>query len=175
MMDDRSLNVLDFFHLLDLLKECSSSPLGRKRCEALRPSSDLPFIRSRLAEVLELKEIGETVAPPPINGLKDVEGILKRLEVKEAVLTIQELMDIYDQMTLYGGVKRFFDKLEKVRFPRLQERVSKLSSLKSLEKQILRAVNTKGEILDSASPNLSEIRANPSSATFTLPSIDFTS
>ena len=157
-MDDRSLNVLDFFNLLDLLKEFSCSLLGRKRCEALRPSNDLPWIRSRLAEVLELMKILETVGPPPISDLKDIEEILKRLEVEESVLTVQELMDIYDQIALYGGVRRFFDKLQDVQWPLLQERVSKLSSLKSLEKEILRAVNTKGEILDRASPNLSEIR-----------------
>jgi DNA mismatch repair protein MutS2 len=158
MMDDRSLNALDFYHLLDLLKNFSVSPLGRKRCEALRPSSDLPFIQSRLTEVLELREIIETAGPPPISGLKDIEGILKRLDVEESVLTLPELMDLYDQIVLYGSVKRFFDNLEKMDAPLLQERVSGLSSLRSLEKEILRTVTPKGEILDTASSSLSEIR-----------------
>jgi len=56
-MDDRSLRVLEFFHLLDVLREFSISPLGRKRCEALRPVSNLTLIESRLAEVVELQQI----------------------------------------------------------------------------------------------------------------------
>ena len=85
-MDDRSLKVLEFYHLLEILKLLSTSPLGRKRCEALRPSSDLPLIQSRLAEVIELKKILETLGDIPIRGLKDIEEILRKLEVEGAVL-----------------------------------------------------------------------------------------
>jgi len=60
-MDDRSLKALDFHHFIDLLKEFSTSPLGQKRCEALRPSNDLQTIQQRMAEVLELKDILEIV------------------------------------------------------------------------------------------------------------------
>jgi dsDNA-specific endonuclease/ATPase MutS2 len=129
-MDDRSLRALDFYSLLEILEDFSTSPLGRKRCEALRPSKDLPFIESRLTEVLELKEILETVGDLPIRGLKEIEGILRRLEVEDSVLTVQEIMDVYNQIVLYDGVKRFFNKLEKVKALHLQERVSKIFSWK---------------------------------------------
>ena len=59
-MDDRSLKALDFYPLLEVLKEFSTSPLGRKRCEALRPSADLEWIQARLAEVMEMKALLET-------------------------------------------------------------------------------------------------------------------
>jgi DNA mismatch repair protein MutS2 len=157
-MDDRSLKVLEFFNLLELLKEFSISPLGRKRCEALRPFNHLPFIQSRLAEVLELKKIMEILGDIPLRGLKDIDGIFKRLEVKGSVLTIQELIDIYQQMELSKRLRRFFQKVEAIKIPHLQEKISRLSSLKPLEKEILQAINTKGEILDRASPTLSDIR-----------------
>ena len=157
-MDERSLRVLEFFKLLEILKEFSISPLGRKRCEALRPSKDLTLIRSRLAEVLELKEILKTLGDLPISGLKDIKEILDRLEVEGSVLNVQELVEVYGLMELCRGLKRFFQKLEVVKAPHLQERISRLSSLRGVEKEILRAVNTKGEILDRASPILSDIR-----------------
>jgi DNA mismatch repair protein MutS2 len=81
-MDDRSLKVLEFYHLLEILKSFSTSPLGRKHCEALRPSTDLTLIQSRLTEVMELKEILETLGDIPIRGLKDIEGILRKLDVE---------------------------------------------------------------------------------------------
>jgi DNA mismatch repair protein MutS2 len=157
-MDDRSLKALDFYPLLDLLKEFSTSPLGRKRCEALRPSTDLEWIQTRLTEVMEMKALLETAGDLPIQGLKELEPLLRKLEVEEAVLTVQEMMDLHQQIRLSEGIQRFFRRLETTEIPRLQERVSGLSSLKSLEKEILRTIDPKGELLDDASPRLKEIR-----------------
>ncbi len=157
-MNDRSLKLLEFYHLLDILKEYSISPLGRKRCEALRPSKDLPLIQSRLADVMELKGILETEGEIPLGGLQDIEGILSELEIEGSVLDVQEFLDLYHQMVLCKGLKRFFQKLENVKGPRLQEKISRLSYQKALEKEILQTINTKGEILDRASPALLDIR-----------------
>ncbi len=157
-MDDRSLKLLEFFHLLDILKEYAISPLGRKRCEALRPFKDLPSIQSRLTEVMELKKILEIEGEIPLRGLKDIEGILNKLGIEGSVLDVQELLDLHDQMVLCKGLRRFFQKLEKIKVPHLQEKISKLSYQKALEKEILQAINTKGEILDRASPVLLDTR-----------------
>jgi DNA mismatch repair protein MutS2 len=157
-MDDHSLKLLEFYHLLDILKEYSISPLGRKRCEALRPSRNLPLIQSRLADVMELRKILETEGEIPLRGLKDIGGILNKLEVDGSTLDVQELLDVYHQMVLCKRLRRFFQKLEPVKVPHLQEKISRLSYQKALEKEILQAINTKGEILDRASPALLDIR-----------------
>ena len=157
-MDDRSLKSLEFYHLIDILKEYSVSTLGRKRCDALRPSKDLPLIQSRLAEVVELKKIFETEGEIPLRGLKDIEGIFQKLEVEGSVLDVRELLDLHEQVVLCRGLRRFFQRLDNVRASRLQEKISRLSYQKSLEKEILQAVNIKGEILDRASPALLDIR-----------------
>jgi len=157
-MNDRSLKLLEFYHLLDILKEHSISPLGRKRCEALRPSKDLPSIQSRLADVMELARVLETEGEIPLRGLKDVEGILNKLEIEGSVLEVQEFLDLYHQMVLSRSLRRFLQKLENAKVPRLQEKMTRLSDQKRLEKEILQAIDTKGEILDRASPALLEIR-----------------
>jgi len=157
-MNDRSLKLLEYYHLLNILKEYSSSPLGRKRCEALRPSKDLPSIQSRLTDVMELKKILETEGEIPLGGLKDIEGILNKLEIEGSVLDVQEFLDLYHQIALCKGLKRFFQKAENVNVPHLQEKISRFSYQKALEKEILQTINTKGEILDRASPALLDIR-----------------
>jgi len=157
-MNDRSLKLLEYYHLLDILKEYSFSPLGRKRCEALRPSKDLSSIQSRLTEVIELKKILETEGEIPLGGLKDIEGLFGKLEIEGSVLEAQELLDLYHQIALCKGLKRFFQKLEKANVPHLQEKISRLSYQKALEKQILQTMDTRGEILDRASPSLLDIR-----------------
>jgi len=109
-------------------------------------------------EVVELKKLLETEGPPPLSDLKDIEEILKRVDVEESVLTVQELMELCGQIALAGGVRRYVDGLDESRSPLLREKTAGLSHLKSLEKAILRAVNAKGEILDGASASLLEIR-----------------
>jgi DNA mismatch repair protein MutS2 len=157
-MDDRSFKLLEFTHLLDILKEYSVSPLGRKRSEALRPCKDLASIQSRLTEVMELKEILLLEGDLPLRGLKDIEGVLNKLEIEGSVLDVQELLDIYQQLVLCKGFRRFFQKLEHVKASHLQEKISRFSYQKGVEKEILQAINTKGEILDRASPALLDIR-----------------
>ncbi|MBM4277698.1 MAG: endonuclease MutS2 [Deltaproteobacteria bacterium] len=156
-MDHRSLKILEYHSLLDILKDFSISPLGKKRCLALKPTPDRFLIESRLTEVIELKEILETVGDIPLRGLKDIGDLLKRLEVEGSVLEVQEILNIHQLMALGKGLRKFFLKPE-VKAPSIQEKISKLSSLKALEKEILHAIHTKGEILDRASPGLSDIR-----------------
>jgi len=157
-MDDHSLRVLDYFHLLNILKEYSISSLGRRHCEALRPLSDLSAIQTKLAEVLEFRDILETLGDPPLQEIKDIGVVLKRLEVEGVSLTLQELIEILHHIELCKRLKRFFRKIEATRIPHLYEKISKLSSLKILEKEILQAIDKKGELLDRASPTLLEIR-----------------
>ena len=83
---------------------------------------------------------------------------MKRLEVEGSVLNVQELIDIYKQIELCRGLRRFFQKLDPAIAPHLQEKISRLSDQKVLEKEILHTISPKGEILDKASPALSEIR-----------------
>ena len=94
----------------------------------------------------------------PLGGLKDIEEILNKLEIEGSILEVEELLDLYHQMVLCKGLKRFFQKLENVKVPHLQEKNSRLSYQKVLEKEILQAINIKGEILDRASPALLDIR-----------------
>ncbi len=100
----------------------------------------------------------ETEGEVPLEGLKDIEETLNKLEIEGSVLDVQGLLDLYHQMILCKGLKRFFQKLDKVKVPHLQEKISRLSYQKVLEKEILRVINTKGEILDRASQALLDIR-----------------
>lgn len=157
-MDDRSLRVLEFYRLLDIMKEFSVSPLGQKRIEKLRPTNKLQVIIKRLSQVVELKEILETSGDIPLRGLKDIEEILKKLDVEGALLEVKDLLDIYTNIQLCKGLKRFFLKFEPPKVSYLWQEISQFSYLKNLEKDILWAISQKGEILDRASPKLSEVR-----------------
>lgn len=157
-MDEFSLKVLEFDHLRNILKTYAVSPLGRRRCETLRPTADPSAVQSRFAHVSEMKTVLETGEDLPIHGLKDTGPILDRLDVEGTTLTPQELIDLCRQIELTRGVKRFLERLDEKRFPRLRQIAQQLQAPRGLEKEILHAVDAKGEILDRASVTLSEIR-----------------
>jgi len=156
-MDDRSLRALEFYSILNLLSSFSISPLGEKRAKALRPITDLRIIESRLTEVTEFQDILKEGKDPPLQGLKDIEPILRRLEVEGSVLQVQEILELEGQIKRCRELKRFFLKSE-VKAPTLKEKVLQFSDLNSLEKEILHHLDPKGGLLDRASPSLSEIR-----------------
>lgn len=156
-MDNRSLRALEFYSLLDFLKDLSTSPLGKKRCLALAPTSDRSLIEFGLTEVTELRNILQTLGDIPLRGMKDISDLFARLGVEGAVLQVDEILDFHRLILSGKDLRRFFLKPE-VKAPLLQEKISRLSSLKALEKEILHSISPKGEILDRASPVLSEIR-----------------
>ena len=80
----------------------------------------------------------------PLQGLKDIGEVFQRLEVEGSVLNVQELIDVYKQIELVRGLKRFFQRLDPAIAPRLQEKISRLSNLKALEKEILHTISPKG-------------------------------
>ncbi|MGQ9508902.1 MAG: endonuclease MutS2 [Thermodesulfobacteriota bacterium] len=156
-MDDRSLRALEFYLILERLSSFSISPLGQKRSKSLRPTRDRGFIETRLTEVTEFQELLKKGKDPPLQGLKDLEPILKRLEIEGAVLSVEEILELKDQLKRCRILRQFFLKQD-VDAPTLREKVLRFSDLKSLEKEILEAIDPKGEILDKASPVLLEIR-----------------
>lgn len=156
-MDDRSLRALEFYSILNLLSSFSISPLGEKKAKALRPVSERRIIESRLNEVTEFQEVLKEGKDPPLQGLRDIEPILRRLEVEGSVLQAQEVLELEDQIKRCRELRRFFLKSD-LHVPLLKEKVQRFSDLKSLEKEILHSLDPKGEVLDRASPLLSEIR-----------------
>lgn len=156
-MDDRSIRALEFYSILNLLSSFSISPLGEKKAKALRPLADQTIIESRLNEVTEFQEVLKEGKDPPLQGLRDIESILKRLEVEGSVLQAQEILELEDQIRRCQELRRFFLKSD-LPIPLLKEKAQRFSDLKSIEKEISSHLDPKGEILDRASPLLSEIR-----------------
>jgi dsDNA-specific endonuclease/ATPase MutS2 len=63
---------------------------------------------------MELKNMMLVEGDIPLRGLKDIEGILSKLEIEGSVLDVQELLEIYQQLVLCKGLRRFFQKVETI-------------------------------------------------------------
>ncbi len=158
-MNKHTLQVLEFDSILSLLKGFVTSDLGRSLCESLRPKRDIQEIHKLLDEVTELKEVLQIYGDIPIGGIRNVEECVGKTRVEGAVLDPFEFIDILSTLNAAHALKGFFKRLEDIRYPLIREMGNRLILLPDLQGKIERTVGHRGDILDSASPRLQEIRS----------------
>jgi DNA mismatch repair protein MutS2 len=156
-MDLHTLSSLEYDAIVSLLKGFTSSELGRRECERIRPLSDPPQVEKLLAEVTALKEILEGEADLPLHGMTDIEPILQRARIAGAILPPPELLTVAVSVRASSSFKRFFRALDE-HFAPLKEIGEVFSAPTQLVQEIERAIGPGGEIHDDASAHLKDLR-----------------
>jgi DNA mismatch repair protein MutS2 len=156
-MDAHTLYSLEYNEIVSLLAGFTSSDLGRRRCETIRPLDDPQQIEKLLGEVTALKEVLEGEADLPLQGMTDIEPILQRTRMEGAILPPPELLAVAASCRTSSALQRFFRELDG-RFSPLKEIGEAFSAPTQLAQEIERAIGPGGEIYDEASPHLKEIR-----------------
>ncbi|GAB6099158.1 endonuclease MutS2 [Halanaerocella petrolearia] len=158
-MDKHALEVLEFDKIKEQLKNHITSKIGSHLVDKLAPKNDLEYIQSRQEEVTEAKKILSRESAPPFGGIYDIRSSLNKAE-KGAILSGEELLDIL--LTLRAGKKlrSYFLGLEDEddEYLRLLRISSQIEVFKGLEKKIGGAINNQGEVKDSASSKLADLR-----------------
>lgn len=156
-MDAHTLCSLEYNEIVSLLRGLTSSELGRRKCETIRPLDDPRLIKKLLGEVTALKEVLEGEADLPVQGMADIEPILQRTRIEGAILPPQEHLAVAASCRASSALKRFFRELDE-RFAPLKEIGEEFSAPTQLVREIERAIEPGGEIYDEASPQLKELR-----------------
>lgn len=151
-----TLDVLDFGKLIALLARFAVSEVGKRYCYGLVPQTDPACIRARLREVSEMKRLLSTHAPLPLEGLTHISAVLKKATPEGACLTPRELWDILILLRCARATRDSFS--DDALYPAVSALAKRLSPLSALADHIMKAVDAAGEILDSASRELEQIR-----------------
>ncbi len=156
-MDAHTLCSLEYNEIVSLLTGFTSSDLGRRRCETIRPLVDPQQIEKLLGEVTALKEVLEGGGDLPMQGMTDIEPILQRTRIEGAILSPPELLAVAASCRTSSVLQRFFRELDG-RFAPLKEIGEAFSAPTQLAQEIERAIGPGGEIYDEASPHLRALR-----------------
>jgi DNA mismatch repair protein MutS2 len=158
-VSERVLRVLEYPKIIEQLGTHASSSLGKEKVMGLQPS----FIYEKVNEAQKSTYEGLTVlrlkGHVPLGGIKDIRSSIKRAAIG-GILNSTELNDIAN--TLYGGrqLKIFLEGVtEDQALPILQSWNEQIASLKPLEQEIKSCIDDQGEVLDSASPTLRQLRS----------------
>ncbi|GAC42682.1 endonuclease MutS2 [Paenibacillus popilliae] len=157
-MDSKILNTLDYHKILASLANHAATGLGEQAALHLRPISDFEEVKRRLQATDEAMTVERLKGGPPLAGVKDIRGALKRARI-QAILSSTELWDISALLFAARRTKHHIAAVhEEEAIPLLQDLAETISDQKQLEEDIRQCIDEQGEILDQASFELAAIR-----------------
>ena len=155
-MEEKSLHILEFDKIVDMLAGYATSDAGRALCAKILPSTNIKKIREYQKNTTDARERmrlhGSSLS---FRGVKDISDSLKRLKV-EASLSAAELMRISAVLTVAERAKAYGDDEE--RSDTLSEDFHFLAPLEHENREIKRCLLSEEEVADDASPALASIR-----------------
>jgi len=155
-MVERSLIALEWPKIRERLEEMTSSALGREAARRISFMSEAQRIEQRLAEAWEMRQLLEEEGEPPLEGIYDLGPLLVRLD-KEGVLSSQELLQVYRTLVATSRLRTFF-LIRRDRYPHLFQQTAQLIDLKDLRRHLSDCLDESGNLTDSASPLLRQLR-----------------
>jgi len=155
-MDNKTLQTLDYFKILERLAGyCSFSASGEK-ARALRPTADLYEARRRQAVTAQAFKLLSMRPDTTIGGARDIREYAEAA-ARHMVLEPNQLLDIKHTLVAARNLRRVFEKLGED-FSHINEIALRLPPPLGLVDAISRVLSERGEVLDSASDKLANIR-----------------
>ncbi len=158
-MDDRTLKVLEYPKILEIVSDFALTAPGREACLRLLPSSNTEEIVHVHEIVSELRELIAVEGRIPLAGISDVSHLFTRTRVEGTYLTPHEIKEVGSNITAHRRVKSFLNNLRK-KYPLPAILTDPVVPLPEIEKDIERTLSPRGEILDGASDRLYRIRGD---------------
>lgn len=159
-MDKRSIKVLEFNTIKQLLVESASSSVGKSLAENLSPVIDKEEVIRLQEETSEAQSLILSKGSVPIGPVYEIVGYAKRASA-DAVLEPYQLLRIADTLRTAQKVKNFLKDSEAT--PVLKNLSEDITVLKHLQEAIENAIISEEEISDNASHELKRIRRSVSS------------
>ncbi len=156
-MNQKSLRVLEFDKIVEMLKEKVSSSLGMKYVDALYPSGDFDEVEYRLKETSETQAILTKRGYVELSGIHDIEDKVKRASVG-GTLDALSILKVGESLRVSRTLKNNLSSSEEFSYPIIQGLLEGLFIHRDLEEEILNAIISEIEISDNASSTLRDIR-----------------
>jgi len=155
-MDTHTLELLEFDRVRALVASYAACSMGKAAALAMEPSTDPAEIHHRQALTSEMTEALVSGLAPPLGGLIDIREAVRRAAVG-ATLDAEELARISSSLCVAGDVRRWLNRIAES-FPRLGSFQPDVLEFGSLANTIDGCIDARGQVLDTASRRLSEIR-----------------
>lgn len=155
-METNSLHSLEFPRLLDLVAAHARSEAGRRSVREIAPFGTKAEISARQGLIAEIMRMSSEGAPLRISGFPDISPLIAKARPEGAVLEAFELAGFLPVLDISETLSEQVWEREDIPF--LRELASGLTGFPEILRLLKRSVDSEGNILDSASSLLSDLR-----------------
>lgn len=163
MIDNKPL---EFSKILDQVALYAHSSLATKRILDLNAYQDLDELHDEIKRTQEAMDIARILGRLPINAMEDISNAIK-LAKTDAILSCEELYDIYHVLDNVAHLKNYFNSYEGDIIA-LRDYVTTLEGDEHLKSEIERCILPDFSIADDASAALLKIRKSMRSLTSSI-------
>ena len=156
MMNERTLKVLEFPKIIELLKGEASTGVGKSLATKATPKTSLKVVQILQDETDEAMHVLRQDKTVPFSYIADITGHTKRSEIG-SVLDIEACLEVMQVLYCGRNVKKFIEAIEE-NADLLQAMTEELVPLRHLEDEITSKFDDYGEIVDDASQALRSVR-----------------
>lgn len=155
---------IGFAGLRACVSERCTSAMGREETAQMNFSSDHEIVTNRLRCVSEMMDIISGGIPFPLDNIYDVLPYLAEIRAEGSYMSAERLYKLLKMLLMMSGIADFFRSHRNEsgisRCPVLDKEFSGMMLFPLLVSEIERCINKFGEVKDTASPELSEIRTH---------------
>jgi len=155
-MIEEALRVLEYDKVRHLLAGFAVTAPGRERVAAMLPQLTADEVATSLTAISEMVALVSEQGSPPLGGCRDLRDALRHLRAEGSWLPPEELLAVLSSIETAEACRRFF--LEREVAPFLAGAAAGLVSLRALGRSLRASIGARGDILDSASFELGELR-----------------
>lgn len=155
-MDQKTLKVLEWPQVVELLAQQATNAMGRDRCRDLTIHTKLDEVSAELRLTSECKDLLRVAGSMPIGGILDIRAAVKRAD-QGSTLSGEELLAIASTLRAGKQLKEFLVERQDT-FPALFELAEPIATLGDLAQAIVSSFDATGEVADSASSELARLR-----------------
>lgn len=153
---DKSIRILEFDKILNMLVSVSPTVGAKKRASALLPSSNPDTVKRRQELTANAKKMAGIKGAPSFGGMPEILDAIEKAK-KNSILSPREILDVASVLQSTRALIEYIhsDALERCT---LTEFFDQLVPNKALESKIFKAIISEDLISDDASPALADIR-----------------
>ncbi len=155
-MNKRSMRILGFSQIRDMLVRLAPSRLSKEAARALNPDTDEDTVVKSLTDTEEAVVCLEREGQIPLGGITDIRPFLEKAK-REVTLSADECIAVWENAQRYGQIQDFFaSKGEE--YPQLSQRAETLGDFSLLVQRVGAVFDENHQVRDNASVELARLR-----------------
>jgi DNA mismatch repair protein MutS2 len=156
MISKNTLSILEFDKLLEIISVPANSDASRKVVMDICPLECREDIEKRLGQIQEIRKMSSEDSPLKLSRFTDISSFIQRVRVDGAVLESYELSAFIPVLHMASEISsQIFDRIDLTFLPELATQLAKFPLILQM---LNRSIDLEGNILDSASSILSQLR-----------------